>query len=213
LSPMLEYYPINAKALDLYQKQWQAYENYGLELLERFQNEVETQEVPVTTVQLLGAPGTAIVEQSKPGDLVVVGRRGRSGLSEIFLGSVSNYVLHHAASSVLVVYAQPPVQKAISVHLPLPENAFYTQILEIAHQVDPRLTVVSIEPDLCQITFSGSENQVWVKNAWASQTFQVLKNRLVDPHPTHLEALLPVREHFLAETLRIFTQEPLQVRY
>ena len=40
-------------------------------------------------------------------DLIIMGRRGRRGLSEFFLGSVSNYVLHHAKCSVLVV--QDPV--------------------------------------------------------------------------------------------------------
>lgn len=36
-------------------------------------------------------------------DLIVIGRRGRKGLSELFLGSTSNYVVHHACCSVLVV--------------------------------------------------------------------------------------------------------------
>lgn len=36
-------------------------------------------------------------------DLIVIGRRGRKNISEMFLGSVSNYVIHHAACSVLVV--------------------------------------------------------------------------------------------------------------
>ncbi|MEM1370156.1 MAG: universal stress protein [Cyanobacteria bacterium P01_H01_bin.15] len=36
-------------------------------------------------------------------DLIVVGRRGRKGLSEMLLGSVSNYVLHNANCSVLVL--------------------------------------------------------------------------------------------------------------
>ncbi|MEM9448172.1 MAG: universal stress protein [Cyanobacteria bacterium P01_E01_bin.6] len=36
-------------------------------------------------------------------DLIVIGRRGRQGLSEILLGSISNYVLHHASCMVLVV--------------------------------------------------------------------------------------------------------------
>ena len=40
-------------------------------------------------------------------ELIIIGRRGRRGLSEFFLGSVSNYVLHHAPCSVLVV--QGPV--------------------------------------------------------------------------------------------------------
>ncbi|ACK73143.1 UspA domain protein [Gloeothece citriformis PCC 7424] len=36
-------------------------------------------------------------------DLLILGRRGRRGLTEMFLGSVSNYVVHHAPCSVLVV--------------------------------------------------------------------------------------------------------------
>ncbi len=36
-------------------------------------------------------------------DLIVIGRRGHRSISEIFLGSVSNYVIHHAPCSVLVV--------------------------------------------------------------------------------------------------------------
>ena len=40
-------------------------------------------------------------------DLIVIGRRGRRGLSEFFLGSVSNYVLHHAPCSVMIVQDSP----------------------------------------------------------------------------------------------------------
>ena len=36
-------------------------------------------------------------------DLIVLGRRGRSGIVEFFLGSVSNYTLHHAPCSVYIV--------------------------------------------------------------------------------------------------------------
>ncbi|MGK7933844.1 MAG: universal stress protein [Microcystaceae cyanobacterium] len=36
-------------------------------------------------------------------DLIVIGRRGLKGIAEMFLGSVSNYIVHHANCSVLVV--------------------------------------------------------------------------------------------------------------
>jgi nucleotide-binding universal stress UspA family protein len=55
-----------------------------------------------------GEPGPHICHHAKDwqADLIVLGRRGRSGLAEVFLGSVSNYVLHRAHCSVLVVQGQ-----------------------------------------------------------------------------------------------------------
>jgi nucleotide-binding universal stress UspA family protein len=55
-----------------------------------------------------GEPGPQIRHHAKEwqADLIVLGRRGRSGLAEVFLGSVSNYVLHRAHCSVLVVQGQ-----------------------------------------------------------------------------------------------------------
>lgn len=43
-------------------------------------------------------------------DLIVMGRRGHRNISEMFLGSVSNYVIHHAPCSVLVVQGANIVQ-------------------------------------------------------------------------------------------------------
>ncbi len=49
-------------------------------------------------------------------DLIVLGRRGHKGLSEIVLGSVSNYVMHHAPCSVLVVQgeASPTIEPPVA---------------------------------------------------------------------------------------------------
>ena len=53
----------------------------------------------------IGDPGQCLCQVARNwgADLIVLGRRGRKGLTEVFLGSVSNYVLHHAHCSVLVV--------------------------------------------------------------------------------------------------------------
>lgn len=50
-------------------------------------------------------PGQCLCQVARAwgADLIVLGRRGHKGLTEVFLGSVSNYVLHHAHCSVLVV--------------------------------------------------------------------------------------------------------------
>jgi nucleotide-binding universal stress UspA family protein len=69
--------------------------------------------------QVSGDAGKAICEEALVwgADLIVLGRRGRSGLSELFLGSTSNYVLHHAPCSVLTV--QPLVS--------VPDEAIQTE--------------------------------------------------------------------------------------
>jgi nucleotide-binding universal stress UspA family protein len=52
-----------------------------------------------------GEPAVWICELARTwnADLIVLGRRGHQGIKEIVLGSVSNYVIHHAPCSVLVV--------------------------------------------------------------------------------------------------------------
>ncbi|HEY9642001.1 MAG TPA: universal stress protein [Coleofasciculaceae cyanobacterium] len=55
----------------------------------------------------IAEPGQGLchMAQQWEADLVMMGRRGRKGLTEALLGSVSNYVLHHAPCPVLVIPA------------------------------------------------------------------------------------------------------------
>jgi len=53
----------------------------------------------------MGDAGRCICQMAKDcqADLIVVGRRGHQGVIEALLGSVSNFVVHRASCSVLVV--------------------------------------------------------------------------------------------------------------
>jgi nucleotide-binding universal stress UspA family protein len=78
--------------------------------LNLFSDRAAALKVNAESTQSVGDPGRTICEVARQwdADLIVVGRRGRSGLTEMVLGSVSNYVLHHAPCSVLTI--QSPVR-------------------------------------------------------------------------------------------------------
>jgi nucleotide-binding universal stress UspA family protein len=103
----LEFYPaMHSQALDAYQRKWEAYKQQGFDFLKLQAEEAIAQGIPTEFTQSAGSPGLNICNLAKNwgADLIVVGRRGRSGFSELLLGSVSNYVLHHATCSVLTVH-------------------------------------------------------------------------------------------------------------
>lgn len=59
---------------------------------------------------VFGDPGERICQIAKQweANLIVIGRRGRRGLTEALLGSVSNHVLHNAPCSVLIIQEVAP---------------------------------------------------------------------------------------------------------
>lgn len=73
--------------------------------LKGYVDKATDQHIPVQSRCAMGHPGPLIrdLAQEWGADLIILGRRGLGGVSEMLLGSVSNYVLHHVACSVLVV--------------------------------------------------------------------------------------------------------------
>jgi nucleotide-binding universal stress UspA family protein len=95
----------HSEVMKKYVGQWEVLKQEGIEFLTLLCNQAIAFGVTTEFTQNLGDPGRVICDLARnwEADLIIVGRRGRSGLSELFLGSVSNYVLHHAPCSVLTM--------------------------------------------------------------------------------------------------------------
>lgn len=104
---LTEIYPTvgNDYTMETWRQQWQEFEQKGVKMLQGFAEEAASLGVKIEYQQVPGIPGRTIcrVAASWQADLIVIGRRGLTSLMELFLGSVSNYVLHHAQCCVLIV--------------------------------------------------------------------------------------------------------------
>lgn len=58
---------------------------------------------PAQSAVVEGAAGQAILDAAQEAELIVVGSRGHGELTQLFLGSVSQHVLHHAHVPVVVI--------------------------------------------------------------------------------------------------------------
>lgn len=95
----------------IYHQQWRSFATEGLNILRFFADKAIADKIETESTQITGHPSTTICKfaQSCHANVIVIGRRGHSGLQEMLLGSVSNYVVHHAPCSVLLV--QTPLQQ------------------------------------------------------------------------------------------------------
>ena len=96
---------VNDMAIEQYTKEWKESERQGLEQLQAYAAQAKERKIDVEISQNLGDAGRMICEVAKSwsADTIVMGRNQKSMLSEIWLGSTSNYVLHHAPCSTLVI--------------------------------------------------------------------------------------------------------------
>ncbi|AFZ38130.1 UspA domain-containing protein (plasmid) [Stanieria cyanosphaera PCC 7437] len=102
----IRYNVMSEPLLKAYEEQWQKFEEKRLEFLRSLVREAKTARVDADFTQFWGNPGRDICDlaQAWSADLILVGSRGLTGIKEMFLGSVSNYVTHHAPCSVFIVH-------------------------------------------------------------------------------------------------------------
>ena len=103
---------------EAYRKNLRGYEEQALKQLRSWSEEVASLGLQAEFTQSFGSPERVICDLARTweADLIMVGSHQRTGLSEWVMGSVSNYVLHHAPCSVLVINRptspQAPVETA-----------------------------------------------------------------------------------------------------
>lgn len=100
---------IDATAIAIQEQQFSSYLNTVAAWLERLTKVATDRHLVAKAEYHVGEPRQEICAIAKTweADLIILGRRGLSGISEVLLGSVSSYVLHHAPCSVMVI--QHPV--------------------------------------------------------------------------------------------------------
>jgi nucleotide-binding universal stress UspA family protein len=99
------YVGIPQTAWPIYQKKWSDREDIETKRLRFLEQEATTAGIPTQFTLNYGDPGKMICALAKSynADLIIVGRRGLNGLSELVMGSVSNYIFHHAPCDVLTI--------------------------------------------------------------------------------------------------------------
>ncbi|TAF11016.1 MAG: universal stress protein [Nostocales cyanobacterium] len=103
----MDYYPgWGDESMKRYFTKLEANKKEGLQMLQTFCAQANTENITTEFTQNVGSPGKVICTIAKDwkADLIVIGRRGLSGITELLTGSVSNYVLHHAPCSVHIIH-------------------------------------------------------------------------------------------------------------
>jgi nucleotide-binding universal stress UspA family protein len=82
------------------------FEPFEPDLFGEYVSKATAEGIKTDCVHCVGDPERAITDFASVWNpnLIVLGRRQRSGIAEFFLGSVSNYALHHAQCSVYIVH-------------------------------------------------------------------------------------------------------------
>jgi nucleotide-binding universal stress UspA family protein len=96
---------IDDTSIQHYLEEWKEYINLSLVRLQSYAQQANEQGIKNEIIQNFGDSGPMICDAAKKwsADLIVMGRNQKSVLNELFLGSTSNYILHKASCSVMIV--------------------------------------------------------------------------------------------------------------
>jgi nucleotide-binding universal stress UspA family protein len=99
---------INDASIRQYIEEWKKYEVQGMERLQSIVQDARKRGIEAEILQSFGDVGPMICDAAKnwSAEAIVMGRNQQSALNEFILGSTSNYVLHHAFCSVLIIRSQ-----------------------------------------------------------------------------------------------------------
>ena len=137
--PTSAYYAVPKDNDDgIFYQTFDEYEQRKAEFLRDLAQQAIALGIDTEYAQLSGIPEWEICEVASAwsADLIVVGSRGLKGIKEMFVGSVSNYVTHHAPCSVLIVRSDRSDTNLVSysIGLPLEKEAKAHQEQEVSNQ-------------------------------------------------------------------------------
>jgi nucleotide-binding universal stress UspA family protein len=96
---------VNDQVVEQFIANWNEYERQGIDRLHSYAAQAQVRGIKVDTLQNYGDSGPLICEAATnwAADAILIGRNQKSMMSEVFVGSTSNYVVHHALCSVIVI--------------------------------------------------------------------------------------------------------------
>ncbi len=96
---------IDDRVIEQYIAARNQHERAGIDRLQSYAAQAQARGIKAETLQNYGDSGPLICEAAKnwSADAILMGRNQKSLLNEILLGSTSNYVVHHAHCSVMVI--------------------------------------------------------------------------------------------------------------
>jgi nucleotide-binding universal stress UspA family protein len=107
VSPSITYGPMSPQYYPLPKKEEKKFidtlKNQARDRLQQIVQLGKEKRIDVKTEILIGSADEKIIGLSEPGDLIVMGAKGHSSFMRIFIGNVSENVLHHSKSSVMIV--------------------------------------------------------------------------------------------------------------